>query len=164
MAAFFPTPVLILRALMVCVCVMAAPLERGVHAGTTSEGARQEEGWLGDEAIEKAFSGKSIAGHYGDGRTFAETYEAGGRVDYSESGRGAGGTWSVIAGALCTIYDNDPTGGCYRVRQTGSNCFEFYFIARSTNDAAAGRSGNPAWTARGWLQSAPSTCKDDALV
>ena len=147
-----------------CGLLLAPPFQGGVNAGTKPDRIQPEAGWLGDEAIRSAFSGKSIAGHYADGRTFEETYEAGGRVVYAEPGRGAGGDWSVTAGSLCTIYDNDPTGGCYRVRQIGSNCFEFFFIACSRSAAAAGRSGEPAWTARGWLQSAPSTCKDDALV
>ena len=46
------------------------------------------------------------------------------------------GRWSISEGTLCTIYDNDPTGGCFRVLKTGSNCFEFYFVARNEYEAA----------------------------
>ena len=45
--------------------------------------------------------------------------------------RECGGHWSVASGTFCTIYDDDPTGGCFRVQKTGANCFEFYFVART---------------------------------
>jgi hypothetical protein len=76
--------------------------------------------------------------------------------------RASGGQWSVHAGAFCTIYDNDRAGGCYLVRKMSENCFEFYFIARTEQQAL--RPGRPTWTAQAWLKGDPSTCVAGAEV
>jgi hypothetical protein len=117
---------------------------------------------MSEPALRAAFGGQSIDGHYANGKTFTESYGNDGRIEYREHGLTHRGRWSVEAGTFCTIYDTDPTGGCYRVRQVGGNCFEFYFVART--EAEALRPGVPSWTARAWLKGSPSSCKDGATV
>ena len=121
-------------------------------------------GWMAETALAEAFSGTTIDGHYADGRTFEERYHRDQRIDYVEPGRESSGRWSVAAGAFCTIYNDDPTGGCYRVRRIGKNCFEFYFVARSVSEAVVRPLDTPAWTARGWRRGETSTCLDDPIV
>lgn len=118
--------------------------------------------WMSEQALQSAFAGQAIDGHYSNGKAFTESYGRDGRIEYREPGLTHRGHWSVQAGAFCTIYDSDPTGGCYRVRQVGANCYEFYFVARTEIEAT--RPGPPSWTARGWLNSQPATCKDGATV
>ncbi len=117
------------------------------------------QGWLTEDEIRSHLSGKSIEGEYTSGRPFRETYEAGGRVAYEDDIRSNGGRWSVEAGTFCTIYDNDPTGGCFRVRKVGANCFEFFFVAR-TEELARKDPREPDWTARAWIEGQASTCKE----
>ena len=120
--------------------------------------------WLPGDRIVEALGGKTLGGRYANGRTFIERYLPDGRLEYSEDGQTMGGHWSVTAGTLCTIYDSDPAGGCYRVTKAGANCFEFYFAAR-TEAAAPGPEGSvPAWTAQGSVASEPATCHDGANV
>jgi hypothetical protein len=124
----------------------------------------QPSAWLSHAEIHASLSGKSIAGRYASGRPFTERYLANGQIEYIENGRTLGGHWSVTSGTLCTIYDGDPTGGCFRVARAGDNCFEFYFVPR-TEDAAPGpKDLQPAWTARGAIEGAPSACRDGASV
>ena len=120
--------------------------------------------WLPSEGIARALTGKTIEGRYANGRAFTERYLADGHLEYLEDGETIGGHWSVTAGTLCTIYDTDPTGGCFRVTKAGANCFEFYFAAR-TEAAAPGPEGSvPAWTARGSVSGEPEACHDGANV
>ncbi len=121
------------------------------------------ESWLDGEEITAHFKGTEIDGHYASGRTFSERYGRDGRLEYRERDRHTRGRWSVEAGAFCTIYDQDPTGGCYRVRRVGGNCFEFYFVAR-TEEQARRDPNAPSWTARGWINTLPATCADGASV
>ncbi len=119
--------------------------------------------WMGDEDLRAAFAGREIAGHYDDGARFRETFRPDGSVHYEDELRTSGGHWSITAGTLCTIYDDNPSGGCFRVRRVGSNCFEFHFVARTEDDA--GRApGKPDWTARGWLADEFSNCPDPESV
>ncbi|MDX2307916.1 MAG: hypothetical protein NW216_06750 [Hyphomicrobium sp.] len=118
---------------------------------------------MADEELQSMFGGAEVDGHYRSGRVFAEHYMAGGRVLYSEGPDDMGGRWSVTAGTFCTLYDNDPSGGCYRVRRESDNCFEFYFVAR-TEETARADPGRPSWTARVWLRSRPSTCAEKVGV
>jgi len=120
--------------------------------------------WMGDADLRAAFSGKAIDGHYENGREFHEKYMADGKLEYREPERHTTGYWSVQSGTFCTIYDTDPTGGCYRVHRVGANCFEFYFTARTEAEAASPDRRKPDWTARGWLTDAPSTCTEGANV
>lgn len=113
--------------------------------------------WMAETEITDTFKGRSIDGHYDDGDAFHEVFGADGRVSYSDARRQSGGRWSVESGTLCTIYDDDPAGGCYRVRRESENCYEFYFVARTEYEVQQGPR-KPAWTARGWLVEEPSTC------
>ena len=118
--------------------------------------------WMSGEEIVAAFHDATIEGRYSGGRPFTETYRADGRIEYLDGGRTMGGRWSVTEGTLCTIYDTDPTGGCFRVAKVGSNCFEFYFVSR-TEEAAPGKDGDPPeWTARGALAGKTEACPDGA--
>ena len=121
------------------------------------------EAWMSAEDITAQFKGVAIDGHYASGRAFTEEYAANGRLEYRERDRHTRGRWSVEAGTFCTIYDQDPTGGCYRVKRVGRNCFEFYFVAR-TEDQARRDPNTPSWTARGWIRTEPATCADGANV
>lgn len=118
--------------------------------------------WMSESALRATFAGGVIDGHYASGKSFVESYGTDGRVEYNERGVPVPGRWSVTAGSFCTIYDRDPTGGCYRVRQVGVNCYEFYFIARTESEARKPDAGKPSWTARGWIKGKPATCADGA--
>jgi len=121
--------------------------------------------WLSGPEIMAQFKGTTIDGRYASGKAFTERYAADGRLSYTEPGLALGGHWSVTEGTLCTIYDYDATGGCYRVARVDANCYEFYFVSR-TEAAAPGPpgGGKPSWTARGALQGKPSACRDAPSV
>ncbi|WP_273890627.1 hypothetical protein, partial [Serratia marcescens] len=80
-----------------------------------------------EDALKVAFANKTIQGLYASGRAFTETYKADGAISYQERNVDYRGHWSLQAGTFCTIYDSDPTGGCYQVKQVSDNCYEFYF-------------------------------------
>lgn len=120
-------------------------------------------GWMSDSDLSQQFRGVEIDGHYASGRTFSEAYRSDGRLEYRERDRETRGRWSVEAGSFCTIYDMDTSGGCYRVKRVGRNCFEFYFVAR-TEQQARQDPNRPSWTARGWMKSEAATCADGASV
>lgn len=141
-------------ALLLSLAASAAP-------GAADDGSGDH--WMSEADLARTFSGAAVDGHYRSGRQFSESYDAGGRVEYREGPEVISGRWSVAAGTFCTIYDNDPSGGCYRVRRDGQNCFEFYFVAR-TEETARVDPGKPSWTARAWLKSSPSTCREAADV
>lgn len=119
--------------------------------------------WMSDAELAATFGGRTISGEYDNGDTFEETYEQAGAVRYRDQRRVSGGKWSVRAGTFCTIYDDDPAGGCYRVTKSGDNCFEFHFVAR-TEVQAEKQPGKPNWTARGWFPDKPKTCVDGESV
>jgi hypothetical protein len=121
--------------------------------------------WLSGPDIMAQFKGATIDGRYASGKAFTERYATDGRLSYTEPGLTLGGHWSVTEGTLCTIYDYDATGGCYRVVRVDTNCYEFYFVSR-TEAAAPGppNGGKPSWTARGALQGKPSACRDTPSV
>lgn len=120
--------------------------------------------WMQDAEIHAAFAGHTIEGYYADKRGFSERYDADGRLEYVEPYLQSVGRWSVRANAFCTIYDRDPTGGCYRVERLGANCFAFYFISRSERQAERDPLDRPMWTARGWRRDEPSTCEELGVV
>jgi hypothetical protein len=120
--------------------------------------------WLQGAEISKSLGGKTLEGRYANGRAFTERYLPDGRIEYFEDGNAIGGHWSITAGTLCTIYDTEAAGGCFRVSKLGTNCFEFYFAAR-TEEAAPGPEGSkPTWTARGSVSGEPHACPDGANV
>lgn len=120
--------------------------------------------WLSGSEIAQQFKDVTIDGRYASGKAFTERYAADGRVTYKEPGVTLGGHWSVTEGTLCTIYDGDPSGGCYRVARVDTNCYEFYFVSRTEAAAPGPPDGKPAWTARGALQGKPSACRDQPSV
>jgi len=145
--------------------LLAGLVATAAHVSTGPLGAvPSRPQWLDDGEILNQFKNGTIDGRYVSGKAFTERYAADGRVTYQEPGMTLGGHWSVIEGTLCTIYDGDASGGCYRVVRVGSNCYEFYFVSR-TEEAAPGPSdGKPAWTARGALQGQASSCNDQPSV
>ncbi len=127
-------------------------------------GALADLPWLSGPQIEKALAGRTIDGMYATGRRFTEHYMDGGMLEYVEDGILLKGRWSVTADTLCTIYDTDPTGGCFRVLSSGRNCYEFYFVARDEDQARRLEDGAPSWTARGAVEGSPEACPGDANV
>lgn len=122
------------------------------------------DGWMGDSDLSAAFKAKTVNGHYKNGDRFTETYAVDGSVAYRDDGRESGGHWSVESGTFCTIYDDDPAGGCFRVKRAGSNCYEFYFVARTEAEASQGRTKKPDWVAQAWFKDQVSTCVAGADV
>lgn len=129
----------------------------------TKAPAIASETWLLEAELREAFTGVTLDGKYGSGKPFTESYGRDGRIEYRERGTIIAGKWSILSGSLCTIYDTDPTGGCYRVKKVGSNCYEFYFVAR-TEQQARTEQGRPAWTARGSVQGRDGTCAEQHSV
>lgn len=122
------------------------------------------EGWMGEGELRSTFAGKAVQGHYASGKAFTEAYRADGGIEYSEAGLVFGGHWSLQAGSFCTIYQGDATGGCYRVRQVSANCYEFYFVSRTEQQAAQQQFGQPAWTARAAVADRDPTCSEKPTV
>jgi hypothetical protein len=121
--------------------------------------------WMSADALRATFTPAVIEGVYANGLSFREDYRTDGSLDYSEAGgRALTGRWSVVADTFCTIYTTSGTGGCFRVRQVGANCYEFYFQARTEAEAAAPDPGKPSWTARAWLASRAPTCREAPVV
>lgn len=120
--------------------------------------------WMDGQQIQTLLGGKEIAGEYANGRPFTERYLADGRIEYTDQITSLGGHWSVTAGTLCTIYDGDPAGGCFRVVRSGANCFEFYFVSRTEETAPGKDDEKPKWTARGSLSGSSEGCPDQADV
>lgn len=120
--------------------------------------------WLDDAEIERALRGRTLEGVYASGRRFSEHYLVDGRLEYSEDGLSMTGRWSVTAGRLCTLYDTDPTGGCFRISPTGRNCFEFYFVSRTEEAAPRPSNVKPDWTARGAVNGKVEACPEISSV
>lgn len=119
---------------------------------------------MSEDALKAAFAAKTIQGHYATGKAFMETYAADGAIDYQERNVAYHGHWSLQAGTFCTIYDTDPTGGCFQVKQVSDNCYEFYFVARTEDEAARLGPGQPSWTARAAVSDRDATCTDRPTV
>jgi hypothetical protein len=119
--------------------------------------------WMSEAELAASFNGVTLNGRYADGREFTERYLASGRIEYLEREIRIGGLWSIRSGTFCTIYDADPAGGCYRVHRESENCYEFYFVAR-TQEQAEHDPRKPSWTARGAIEGKSPTCDDDAAV
>jgi len=149
------------RSLPARIAALAVAAGLLMTTGLTASGLAFDSGnWLDEAKLAAIFKGQSLDGEYASGRKFSETYEANGKLDYRDDMHTSGGHWSISSGTFCTIYDDDPAGGCFRVQQIGANCFEFFFVAR-TEDKAPGPPGStPAWTARAWLADRASTCKE----
>lgn len=136
----------------------------GGVSGALADQAGPEFVWMSEPELRAAFWDKTIQGHYASGKAFSETYRADGSIDYSEQAVAYHGHWSLQAGSFCTIYQTDPTGGCFQVRAVSSNCYEFYFVTRTEAQAAEGDIGRPAWTARAAVSDRDATCEDKPAV
>lgn len=130
-----------------------------IPAGFASSQALETQNWMDAESLNTTFKDKALEGEYASGRSFKETYRGDGGLRYQDDMRESGGHWSVSQGTFCTIYDDDPAGGCFRVQQIGANCFEFYFVARTEEKAPGPPDREPSWTARAWIADHESTCK-----
>lgn len=128
----------------------------------SNAGANQP--WLDAAQIEQVLKGRTLDGVYVNGRRFSESYLETGLLEYTENGVTLRGHWSITAGTLCTIYDSDPTGGCFRVASAGRNCLEFYFVARTEDQAPGLPETRPHWTARGAVEGRLDACPDQANV
>lgn len=143
------------------VCLMTLGLAIMV---TTAPAGAKSGPWLSNAEIVKKLSGRLLEGAYATGRRFSERYREDGRVDYSEDGLTIEGHWSATADTLCTIYDGDSTGGCFRVAPSGRNCLDFYFVSR-TEETAPGPDGtDPSWTARGTVEGEADACHEISNV
>jgi hypothetical protein len=132
-----------MRSLLVVVLVIAA--------NAPAPGA-----WMDGPALAQAFGGETLAGFYGDGRWFRESYFASGRLDYTDAAHHEDGNWSVAGNVFCTFY-RGMTGGCFRVERAGENCFRFYFAANAGEGAPPGE-GASSFVGTGWRASRASTC------
>lgn len=119
--------------------------------------------WLSDAELQR-FSNATIDGRYANGKPFTEHYSSDGRLHYVERDMTLGGHWSITQGSLCTIYDYDETGGCYRVMRVDTNCYEFYFVSRTEAAVPPSEDGKPRWTARGAIQGQASACREEPSV
>jgi hypothetical protein len=119
---------------------------------------------LDGPAIIKVFENQMVTGVYADGTPVKERYALGGGIDYWDSYRSSKGTWSVVNNLLCTFYDNtEMSGGCFRVEQVSTNCFDYFALADSTEEALKPE-GAPRYTARGHIEGLPDTCPDALSV
>lgn len=119
---------------------------------------------LDGPTIIKVFDGKAVSGVYADGTAVRETYKAGGGIDYWDPYRATTGTWSVVNNQLCTFYnDAEMSGGCFRIEQVSTNCFDYYALATSTTEALT-PSDKPRYTARASIDGIPETCPDELAV
>ena len=106
------------------------------------------------------FEGHAMAGAYADGTAFREAYEQGGHISYWDPRGSVTGKWSVRNDLLCTFYDNGMSGGCFRIARLSVNCFDFYAVTTSEEEAMA-PGPRRDYTARGSLDNAKSTCPDE---
>jgi hypothetical protein len=119
---------------------------------------------LDGPAIIKTFEGKTVKGVYADGTPVQESYKVGGGIDYWDSFRTSTGTWSVVNGLFCTFYNaTEMSGGCFRVEQVSANCFDYFALAGSTEEALK-PTDKPRYTARAHILGAPDTCPDELSV
>jgi len=127
--------------------------------------AQSDSFWMTETELNAAFAGQSIEGHYDDGRTFSEVYNLDHSLEYIEGERKKSGKWSIVDGTFCTIYNKSLAGGCFRVLRSGTNCYEFYFLARTEETVRdMKRKGKISWTARAWHKDVVSTCQERPVV
>ena len=126
----------------------------------------QAAGWMSEASMRRAFIGRTLDGHYGNGQTWTETYFADGRLDYREPLRGAVGDWFFRGQVFCTFYDPEQahalSGGCWHALKAGANCYEFY-LATGDDLGSDETGGAPHWTARGWRRGEPATCEEPSV-
>jgi hypothetical protein len=120
---------------------------------------------LDGPSIIKVFEGKTVSGVYADGTPVSETYAVGGDIPfYKDKFRSATGKWSTVNNLFCTFYNDDQmSGGCFRVEQVSANCFDYFALANSTDEALAPQD-RPRYTARASIDGIPATCPEDLSV
>jgi hypothetical protein len=106
---------------------------------------------LGQNDLTYVFAGREVKGEYSNGVAFSEIYHKNGTITYAEGATRVAGKWKISETSFCTEYDG-LTGGCFNVKSTGANCFEYWLLD------AAGKVKDPNWIARGWQAKYPSTC------
>jgi hypothetical protein len=124
--------------------------------------------WMSETAMRRAFIGRTLDGHYGNGETWSETYFVSGRLNYREPRRHAVGDWFFRGQVFCTFYDPEEThvlsGGCWRALKAGANCYEFYLATTDSDALESDETGMaPHWTARGWRRGEPATCEEPSV-
>lgn len=152
----------------VLIVLLAASAMAGPASSTeTAKGTAGAAGTpkpLDGPAIIRHFEGKTVSGAYANGRPVRESYAVGGRIEYWDPGTSSTGTWSVVNNLLCTFYDNaEMRGGCFRIEQVNSNCFDYLVEASSTAEALS-PPGTPTYTARAHIEGTADTCPDELAV
>jgi hypothetical protein len=147
-----------LAALSIVACVSAA-------AGLP---ALADNGWMTADAIRTAFTGKTLDGYYVDGKSFTESYNSNGRLDYRDDQRSGTGDWYIRGRLFCTFYDPGQgiDGGCFFVTRTGANCYEFHSAGGATDlDIDRGEPGpRSQWVARASRRGEASTCQSGPTI
>ena len=95
--------------------------------------------------------------------TWSETYRADGTLAYADTMRAMTGSWMVRGAAFCTFYEKGSEGGCWSLRRTSANCYEFR-AAKPQGVAKATPPVGPSWAALGWLRDKPSTCSRGVAI
>jgi hypothetical protein len=127
--------------------------------------------WAGDISVLKGpdilamLSGKTVRGAYADGTAFTETFWPDGKDTYWDPRGTTTGKWSVARDLMCFEYDSESnmSGGCFRVEKNGSNCFEFYAVAKSVNDVPLPGT-KPRYVARASADGVEGACPAELQV
>ena len=142
--------------IIVALCLLPTNLALGAPAAF----ADQATVLLGPQII-SLLEGKTLKGVYADGSPVQETYAVGGKIpDYVDNYQSSTGTWSVVNNQLCTFYDSKMAGGCFRVEKLNDNCFDYFVMASSVEEALAPQE-RPRYTARAHIQGVADTCPSD---
>ena len=80
--------------------------------------------------LNAGFAGRTVTGEYADGLAFTETYWRDGGISYEDGRQSDKGRWAIVGDQLCTFYQS-MTGGCFRLRAMGSNCYQGYLAAHA---------------------------------
>jgi hypothetical protein len=106
--------------------------------------------WLNARDITYMLVGRDVSGLYQNGARFAETYRRVGKIEYQDESSKLQGTWTQKNDLFCTYYEGSP-GGCYRIKLTSPNCFEYWLV----DDAGATA---PSWIAQASQTKYMSSC------
>ena len=121
-------------------------------------------GWMPAEAIRSEFSGRSLAGVYPSGMTWAEDIFADGTTDYREAQVRRAGQWWVTTLEFCFSYPQPGVGGCFRVTKVSANCYELYDYSSEFGRSDAPPLQKGAWNGRMWRTQVPHTCESSPSV
>lgn len=142
---------------------MVAVLAGVAFAGTAF--AVDKDGFFGEAEIRDLVSGVTFDGEFFDGVKWREAYHTDGTLLYESRGETWVGDWHADGELFCTFYRGETNGGCWLVRQLSANCFNFYVagIGPDQPSMARGTEDRQNWYARGWRNTAASTCPDQAV-